>query len=168
MLSVVKPVTQRVCLGRPYILWSTLLATLSLCLLSWGCPSISLFDQYAYAQATNLKVDALALMDMATDSVGLHQDAIDQLQIRLDKAYEYEKGRPKNEISAEMWSLMISPDRHLLGGFLKRWQEEKILGHVFVDEAKRIIAKGLDQIIGLESAKIKPEEASAAFKALAK
>jgi DNA transposition AAA+ family ATPase len=52
---------------------------------------------------------------------------------------------------------MKDPDKNLLGGFLKRWKEKDKLSAVFVDEAKRLISTGFDQIIGLESGKIKPK-----------
>jgi len=38
-----------------------------------GCVTISPFDQYAYAQTTSIKVDALNLMDLANDDFPKHQ-----------------------------------------------------------------------------------------------
>jgi hypothetical protein len=85
-------------------------------LVAWhGCSTISVFDQYAYTQATSLKVDALALMDKATGEAALHNEAIEQLLIKVDKAYEYEKGNlsqafieESKELVAEAFDLISS------------------------------------------------------------
>lgn len=126
-----------------------------------GCSSISVFDHYAYTQATSLKVDALALMSKATEDAAVHNESIDQLLVKVDKAYEYEKGRPKNEITTRMWEIIRDPDRNLLGGFIKRWREKGKLSKAFVEEAKGLVGEVFDIITGLESQKIKEDEASA-------
>jgi hypothetical protein len=53
---------------------------------------------------------------------------------------------------------MRDPDRNLLGGFLKRWKDKGTLSGVFVTEAKKNVSLGFDQIIGLESGLIKPQD----------
>jgi hypothetical protein len=78
--------------------------------------------------------------------------------LNVDKAYEYAKGRPRNEISTEQWAKMKDPNSNLLGGFLKRWEERGQLNPVFVKEAEAQIAKAFDQIIELESGKNKAHE----------
>jgi hypothetical protein len=128
-----------------------------------GCSSISLFDQYAYTQATSLKVDALALMGKATEQAPMYNEAIEQLLIKVDKAYEYEKGRPKNEITTRMWDVLKNPDRNLLGGFVKRWREKGQLSQAFIDESKELVGEAFDLISSLESRKIKEDEAAAKF-----
>ena len=128
-----------------------------------GCSTISTFDQYAYQQATSLKVDALAIMELASDSASCHAADIRDITLKIDKAYEYEKLRPKNEVSAEMWSILRSPERNLFGGFLKRWQEKQLLSKVYIEDKKEQIAKAFDIIAELESSKIKPEEAQSLF-----
>ena len=137
------------------------LAVLWLFLLSvtiGGCaPLIAKYDKAAYQQATSLKVDSLALMDKATNSYSKHKGAVEELKIKVDKAYEYAKGRPKNEIITKQWAIMKDPNRNLLGGFLARWEEKGTLSKVFVIEAKGNISLGFDQIIGLESGLIKPK-----------
>jgi hypothetical protein len=69
--------------------------------------------------------------------------------------YEYEKNRPKNEITLKMWDVILNPDGHLLGGFIKRWKNEKKLNAVFIQEEKKMVGEAFDQIAGLESHKIK-------------
>jgi len=79
--------------------------------------------------------------------------------MEVEKAYEYAKGRPKNEISAQQWEKLKDPDKNLLGGFIKRWMEKETLKKTFIQGAKGIVSDAFDTIIGLESGKIKPSEA---------
>lgn len=120
-----------------------------------GCSSISLHDHYAYTQATILKVDSLKLIDNAIEDFSKHVEEVDKLLTRIEKAFEYEKVRPKNEITTKMWQKLKDPEGHLLGGFIKRWEEKEKLSNVFIEEAKKSISDAFDQIIGLESGKIK-------------
>lgn len=145
---------------KPYMKWTILLMLL---FATAGCSTISTFDQYAYVQATGLKVDALAIMDLAVDSAAHHTAEIRDITLRIDKAYEYEKLRPKNDISAEMWGILKSPDRNLFGGFLKRWEEKQVLRAAYIEDKKEQIAKAFDIIAELESSKLKPEEAQSLF-----
>jgi hypothetical protein len=124
-----------------------------------GCSTISRFDQYAYTQATSIKVDALNLMDSATENFEQHQPAVTNLALTISKMYEYEKNRPKNIISEKMWAMIRDTSGHLYGGFIKRWQREGRLNPVFIQESKRLIGQSFDQISQLESGKIKPAQA---------
>ena len=91
----------------------------------------------------------------------LSKDKIEEFQTKLDQAYEYAKGRPKNELSTRQWEILKDPDRHLLGGFISRWKNEDKLGKTFIDNAKEgLIMQAFDQIIGLESGKIKKKNAN--------
>lgn len=124
-----------------------------------GCaPTISPYSPWAYEQATALKVEALALMEAADEPFSQHKGPVRRLRTDLKKAHEFARGRPQNEISTRQWAILIDPERNLLGGFLKRWEDEGILSPVFIQEAKRIVADAFDTIIGLESGKIKPED----------
>lgn len=123
-----------------------------------ACATISSFDQYAYTQTTSLKVDALNTMDLATDEYSAHEKNVQELHTNLQKIYEYEKNRPRNEITLKMWNIILDTNGHLLGGFIKRWQNEHKLNAVFVQEEKKIVADAFDQIAGLESHKIKSSD----------
>ena len=129
-------------------------------LLSASCSTISKFDQYAYTQATSIKVDALELMDSATNDYQQYKASVSGMLNSIDKIYEYEKNRPKNTISEKMWSMMRDSTGHLYGGFIRRWQKEGKLDQVFIQESKKIISKSFDQISQLESGKIKPAQAT--------
>jgi hypothetical protein len=119
---------------------------------------IAVYSQTAYEQATSIKAESLVLMSKATEPYSQHAQQVAALMLNVDKAYEYAKGRPRNEISTEQWAKMKDPNSNLLGGFLKRWQERGQLNPVFVKEAEAQIAKAFDQIIELESGKNKAHE----------
>jgi hypothetical protein len=122
-----------------------------------GCPnSITLYSPKAYEQATSLKVEALTLMDRATEPCTKHKAAIAALKIDLEKAYEYAKGLTKNEVTTAQWAIIKDPARNSLGGFLRRWEEKSSLDSTFIQEAKSLVADGFDAVIELESGKRKP------------
>lgn len=127
-------------------------------LLSVACATISKFDQYSYSQATSIKVDALNMMDAATDSFPGHQEAVNGIMTSIDKIYEYEKNRPKNVVTEKMWALMKDTSGHLYGGFISRWKKEGKLDKVFIMESKKLIGESFDEIAQLESGKIKPAQ----------
>ncbi len=78
------------------------------------------------------------------------------LQEKLDKAYEYDFGRPKNEITVKQWEKLLNPDGDLLGGFLREWKDDGKLLPGYIRSKQTQIERGFDTIIGLESGKIKP------------
>ena len=125
-----------------------------------GCATISTFDQHAYAQTTSAKVDALNIMSKATTDYQKNEKIVLALQTELDKIYEYEKNRPKNEITLKMWNILLNKKGHLLGGFLTRWKKEGHLNKTFITEEKKLVGSAFDQIAGLESHKIKKSEIS--------
>lgn len=120
----------------------------------------SFFDQMSYKETISAKIEALALMDRATQDYASQKMAIDQVTLEMAKVYEYEKNRPNNTETIQMWAILLNPEKNLLGGFMKRWESESTLSKVFIDEAKPQIEKAFDIILGLENKKIKPEEAN--------
>lgn len=135
-----------------------LLSALILSLTIWSCASISVFSPEAYNQAVELKVESLELMSFATEQYADYKEDVIYLKTELRKAYEFAKGRPDNEISTEQWEILINEEGNLLGGFLKRWEEEGTLSEMFVTEMQILISDAFDTIIGLESGKIDPSE----------
>jgi len=135
---------------------SALIITLGLIL--WSCSQVSVFSPEAYKQAVDLKVESVNLMTFATMPYADFEDDVSYLKTELEKAYEFSKGRPNNEISTRQWEILINPDGNLLGGFLKRWEDEDTLSEMFVSEAQMQVSDAYDTIIGLESGKIDPEE----------
>lgn len=133
---------------RASILLSVLLLT--------ACQTISPFSQKAYELATATKAEALTLMDKATESAATNTSAIQELELNLEKGYEYSRGRPDNEISARQWDILRDPKRNSIGGFLARWKKEQRLSAAFIEETKPVVSDGFDQVIELESGKRKP------------
>jgi outer membrane murein-binding lipoprotein Lpp len=141
---------------RPIVYRRLLVALGSLVLAA--CSSISNYEQAAYEHATAAKVDTLAVMSKATDSYASHQREIAELQITLDKAYEYDRGRPINQTTMQMWDVLLKvdyqhPDEGLWPRFLESWRKNGTLSPVFISDKKEHIAAAFDTIIALESGK---------------
>ena len=126
------------------------------CSLLYSCATISGFDQYAYTQATSIKVDALNVMSMANENYADHLQDVSAVNTEIQKIYEYEKNRPRNAITTKMWAKMIDTTGHLYGGFMHRWKNQGKLSTAFIENERDLIAQSFDQIAGLESKKIKP------------
>jgi hypothetical protein len=118
-------------------------------------PTIALYDQYAYTQSTSAKVDALNVMGMATENYSSHQKDVTALTTELQKLYEYDKGRAKNQLTIKQWDIVMDSTGHLLGGFLKMWQTKGTLSTTFINDNKSNVALAFDQIIKLELSKNK-------------
>jgi len=136
----------------------TAISTLTFCLTVWSCNSISVFSPEAYKQAVDLKVESLELMFFTTSPYADYEENVTYLKTELRKAYEFALGRPNNEISAGQWEILINEEGNLLGGFLKRWEEEGTLSEMFIMEMQTLVSDAFDTIIGLESGKIDPSE----------
>lgn len=143
---------------KKYRLYFASIAFVVLFLSFQSCGSlISSFDQYSYTQTTSIKVDAMNLMDLANEDYQLHEKDIATVQTELKKIYEYEKNRPKNEITTQMWKKILDSSGHLFGGFITRWKAEKKLNRVYIEDKKNDeIGPAFDQIAELESKKSKP------------
>jgi outer membrane murein-binding lipoprotein Lpp len=126
-----------------------------LLLLGAGCSTIATYDQSAYAQAVNAKVDSLALMSKATGSYSGHASEVAALNLELEKAYEYEVGRPLNGDTVAEWQKILNPDGDLLGGFLRDWKADGPVLPAQITQKKKQIGKAFDTIIQTESGKIK-------------
>ncbi|MBC7358832.1 MAG: hypothetical protein H5U10_09885 [Desulfacinum sp.] len=121
-----------------------------------ACASaIAPYDHYAYVQATSLKVEALELLDLATEHYGDHLARIDQFRSRMKKAYEYVRSLPRNELTTRQYEILMDPEGHSIFGALRRWEQAGRLSPVFVRELRQEIARHFDQVIALEAAKIK-------------
>jgi hypothetical protein len=126
-----------------------------------SCALMTGYDPTSYKTATDLKAESLILMDKATAAPDDAQLAkIDELWVNLSKAYEYEAGKDGPNIeTVKQWKLLKDPEKDLLGGFLKLWGKKKGgangLSEGFITEKKEQVGKAFDEIIKLESAKVK-------------
>jgi hypothetical protein len=127
--------------------------------LFYACaPRIALYNETAYSNAVALKVESLALMGKATDSSSAHVQEISTLETNIEKAYQYVRWLPRNELTVAQWEILKDPNRDLLGGFLKKWENEKVLHVVFIEEKKKQISNTFDEILKLETGKNKPKD----------
>lgn len=110
-----------------------------------------MYDQYAYSQLTSLKVDALELMEKADQDYEANRREIGAVDVMLQKAMEYERHRPKNEIVNAMWAKLYDPGSNLYGGFMERWKQKGKLEGSFIEDQKKIIGLSFDQIAELQS-----------------
>jgi hypothetical protein len=141
---------------QKYVVW---LAPLFFAFLN-ACTTISVYDQFAYATVTGLKVDTLNLISVATESYDSHTKEIAELTVRLEKAYEYDRGRALNEKSVQLWEkLLIStpddPNSGIYQRFLAQWKTEGHLSATTVALKKSTVSRDFDKIIELESGKAK-------------
>jgi hypothetical protein len=131
------------------------LVAIGACFVLAACSLIAPYDRAAYEHATNAKVDTLALISKGTGSYDEHEKEVEALVRQLDKAYEYDRGRQLNKITIAQWDILRDPNRDLVGGFLKMWKAKGTLSATFVTEKKKQVGDAFDQIIQLESGKLK-------------
>lgn len=132
-------------------------------LLLWltACTTIAPFSQHAYIQTTSLKVDALLLIEKANSQYNLHTTEAELLHRNLQKMLEFERNRPNNTVTLQMWELLLNPNGNLLGGFIENWKNGNTFTPYFINEKKIQIGKAFDDIAQLESKKIKPKNSNA-------
>jgi len=128
--------------------------------LLFACSTIATFDQVAYEHAVNAKVDTLALVGKATEPYADNIKGIEALNLELKKAYEYDKGRPLNQKTLQLWELLLVEkaddlDSGIYPRFLHLWQKQGAISPAAVTGKQQRIALAFDQIIGLESGKTK-------------
>ena len=139
----------------PQLKYTFFLGGIALLLISISCaPSIAPYSETAYNQAVGLKVESLRLMGRAETPFEGHTKRIQSIEMELDKAYEFAKGRPRNEYSTRQWEILLDPERNLLTGFFRHWERSETLSRPFIVEASEIVSDAFDTIIGLESGKI--------------
>lgn len=124
---------------------------------SSACAALTRYDPTSYKTATDLKAQALLLIEKATEAPAAHQREIDDLRVRVRQALEYEKGKGKpNQLTVKQWELLSNPSGHLLGGFLRKWEAEgRSQNPAFIAGASKNVSEAFDEIIKLESGKVK-------------
>lgn len=121
-----------------------------------ACAAITPYDATSYKNATDLKAQALLLVDEATEPAADHRVEIETVRVSLQQALEYERGKGDlNALTVKQWQLLANPNGDLLGGFLRKWESEGPLGRYFVEEKSKQIAAGFDEIVKLERHKVK-------------
>ena len=134
--------------------WRLLSAVPGLVLVLTACSTIAPYDQAAYEHATSAKAETLLLMDRATTSYSQNTDKIDAVILDLNKAYEYDKGRARNQFTVKLWTELLSPD-DLFGAFIRKWKTKGQLHPGYIEVKKKDVEDAFDQIIELEQGKQK-------------
>jgi hypothetical protein len=134
--------------------WRLLSAVPGLVLVLTACSTIAPYDQTAYEHATSTKAETLLLMDRATTSYSQNTDKIDAVILDLNKAYEYDKGRARNQFTVGLWTKLLSPD-DLFGAFIRKWKTKGQLHPGYIEVKKKDVEDAFDQIIELEQGKQK-------------
>jgi len=114
----------------------------------------SLYDPVTHAETVNTKSSALNLMDQSTSPFNNHTAEVAQFKQKLADRLNYEKTKPKNEITTKMWEV-LNNDNKLIKSYLKLWEEKGTLSQFFIDEAKPQIGEAFDLLIEYEEKKDK-------------
>jgi hypothetical protein len=126
--------------------------------ITFSCkPLIATYDQYAYTQATSLKVDMQNLIKKsATVKYSDASSEITNVTTGIQKAYEYAKGRSKNSLSTTQYAVLLS-DNDFYKKFLADWSSSQggMLSQTAADEMSKKAGDLMDTIIELESDKNK-------------
>jgi hypothetical protein len=128
-----------------------------------GCASISDYDQTAYKNAVDLKVDTLTVMSRATQPYSSQKDSLDALEVQMEKAYEYDAGRPLNQKTLKMWGILLktdpaNPEDGIWPKFVEKWRVDGRLSGAYLLNKKENVADAFNKIIQLESGKLKPSD----------
>src|SRR5215469_11015911 len=99
-----------------------------------ACSTIASYDQVAYEHATSTKAEALLLMDRASTPYSQNTEKVDGVMLDLNKAYEYDKGRAKNQITVQLWTKLLNPEGNLFGGFIRYWKSRGELHSAYIEE----------------------------------
>jgi hypothetical protein len=129
---------------------ATIIGMLALAALLSCVPRVAWYSPTAYTNTVDLKVETRNLVLKGVDPFEKHADEIDKLNVKIEKAYEYAKGIPDNEITTKQWEVLRDPERNLVGGFFKMWKEKGTLGESYIVDKAKQIDLAYDQILGLE------------------
>ncbi len=138
-----------------FLLFSTGMVALSGCAIF--APTMSPYDQQAYAQTISTKVDVLNMMDSAIYSYQSQLKNIKEVNSELMKLYEYEKNRPKNTATLIQFHILLDSTK---GGseyipFLRLWKKKSTLDSSYIAGKKTEIGQAFDMISKLENGKSK-------------
>jgi len=117
----------------------------------------SLYDHFTYTETIETKLSTLSLMEKSDSPFDDNQNEVSDLRNQLEKMEIYEKGKKRNEISGKMWELLSSED-HLVGSYLKLWEEKGSLNTAFAEEASMQVEEAYDLMLLFETKKDKKSQ----------
>ncbi len=119
-----------------------------------ACQTISTYDEKAYEKQTSCLADMLKLLDVANTPYEQNLDQIKAVSLNIERAYQYDYGRPLNKITIAQWDLIRDPRQGSFAGFLAFWKKHGTVSDVYIREKKQQIGDQMDRITGLETGKI--------------
>ncbi|MFC4816257.1 MULTISPECIES: hypothetical protein [unclassified Flavobacterium] len=126
-----------------------------LILTSCQITKIAAYDSYSHQKTVALKVRTYQLISKSQENYAIHQTEATALLLELQQQYAYEKSKPNNAITVAMWSRVIGSEKTLLSQLFALWHQKEKLHPDFSKEAAKQINETFDQIITLETQKIK-------------
>ena len=138
-----------------------LFGILALALVIAACsPLISAYDGDTFKDTTELKAKTLVLMDRAVEPYDNYKTQVDEVMVMAGSLYDRQKVRRYNKLTVKQWDLLLSDDalpgtKAMLPPFFENWKSDGKLKPFYIKEIKKQIAAAFDEIIKLESAKIK-------------
>ncbi len=108
------------------------------------------FQVEAYSNATSLKAESLALMAKSGEPYAVYAEKVDALKVKVDAAYEFSAGLPRNEESAKQWQTLRAPEKRLLFPYLDRWAARGPQPQDYRLNKIRQIGQAFDELICLE------------------
>ncbi|WOD42845.1 hypothetical protein [Hwangdonia lutea] len=117
----------------------------------------SLYDHFTYTETIQTKLDAISLIDKSDTPYSDSEVQITNLKNQMKKMVIYENGKDKNQLTTKMWEL-ISSEKHLMGSYLKLWEEKESLNTAFKEEAKPQIEEAFNLMIFYEEKKDKQSQ----------
>jgi hypothetical protein len=134
--------------------------TISLCcfFLTTACSTIANYDQVAYDKVTGAKAEVLTLVDKATGSYSSHIKDVEAVTLTLNKAYEYDRGRPLNQKTTQLWEQLFvkkadDPNSGIYPRFIDLWKKEDVVSAKAVETEKTHLTQAFDDLIATESGK---------------
>jgi hypothetical protein len=120
-----------------------------------GCVSTPAYDQTEYDRVITLKVDAVNLLQKASEDFQTHKTEVNNIKHEMSVLYEYAKNLPNNEEEIKMIQIMNNSDGTLLGKALADWEKKGTFSQSYSEGLISNISDGFDQISGLISHRIK-------------
>ena len=131
------------------------ITTVFLILTSCQITKIAVYDSYSHQNTVALKVRIDQLISKSQENYATHQTEMKALLLELQQQYAYEKSKPNNAVTVAMFSRIIGSEKTLLPQFFAMWRQNEQLSPAFTKEAAKQISETFDQIIILETQKIK-------------
>ncbi len=136
-----------------------------LTLLTLSCtPLISLYDADTFKDTTELKARCMILMTHGTEPFADYSRDADAVLASAWSLYERQKVRSQNNLTFGQWQLLMDDKvmsdkametKAILPPFFERWKKEGRMGSAYVEEKRKIVERAFNEILKLESVKIR-------------